>query len=185
MRFWLVLLLIWFFVNGALDDFFEVYVIYNAKYASVLREMRSGNIFNYTGRAFWPVFFVVVANIYMINDFHRKKARREIDARPIWIAWLNLLFLVISFGLILFSGASHRYYGPILPACIIPIWFILNRFKLKLPVTAGILIFCLLAVSGLVFMRNRGDAQSQYVHLREMGDKMYWFWGAIVMLIGL
>jgi len=168
----LVPVVIWFFVNGALDDFFEVYVIYNAKYASVLREMRSGNIFNYTGRAFWPVLFVVVANIYMINDFHRKKARREIDARPIWIAWLNLLFLVISFGLILFSGASHRYYGPILPACIIPIWFILNRFKLKLPVTAGILIFCLLAVSGLVFMRNRGDAQSQYVHLREMGDKI-------------
>lgn len=175
---------IWFFVNDALDDFFEVYVIYNAKYASILREMRSGNIFDYTGRAFWPVVFVVVVNIYMINVFHRKKERREIDARPIWISWLNLLFLVISFGLILFSGASHRYYGPILPACIILIWFILNRFKLKPPVTAGILIFCLLAVSGLAFMRNSGDTKSQYIHLRDIGEKIGLIGSNSVLVLG-
>lgn len=162
-------ILVWFGWKGALGDMWEVYVVYNELYARVLRSMRGG-FSGYMGRLFCPVVLVVLSNMYMIYEAIVKW--RETNSEWRLLVVLNMVFLCTAFGLVLFSGGSHRYYGPILSACVVPIWYILKRIKLGYWMAIVIMAGCLLFVCGLVFVRNSGDAKSQYVHLREMGEKI-------------
>lgn len=97
---------------------------------------------------------------------------------------LNMLFLCAAFGVVLFSGESHRYYGPILPACVMPIWYMLTRVNLRSRIATIIMVGCLLLVCGLVFVRNRGDAKNKYVHLCEMGEEIGLIGSESVMVLG-
>ncbi len=171
----------WFGCKGALGDMWDVYVVYNALYASVLRSMRGG-LAGYMGRLFWPVLLVVLANVYMIYEAFSKRCAAKSEWRLLVV--LNILFLCAAFGLVLFSGGSHRYYGPILPACVMPIWYMLTRIDLRSWFATVIMAGCLLLVCGLAFVRNKGDAKSQYVHLREMGAEVGLVGSESVMVLG-
>lgn len=159
----------WFASHGALDSLWEVYVKYNALYASVLWDARGGFI-AHKGRLFWPVLAIVMLNGYMLFDVY--KACYKNDSRPWILAVVNMVFLMVAFGLILASGPSHRYYGPVLPACVVPVCYVASRFRSMEWIKTSVLSGCLLLVVGLACVRNRGDVRSQYVQLREMGEKI-------------
>ena len=153
----------WFAWRGGLSSLWEVYVCYNVQYA---KAMQSGKgLFSIaSSRAFWPVMAAVVANIwwvYICGEGGR------------WnIARLNLLFLFASFTLILASGGSSRYYGPVLPACVLPLCFLIDRLKCSRMMAFCGMMGCVLCIGALVFARHNGNVERmKYVALRRMGEE--------------
>ena len=160
----------WFAINGGLGGLWEAYVCYNAVYAKALHEMRGG-IVGYMGRMFWPVIAVVVANIWWIVVVRNCKIQNGHRKAVETVAWLNLAYLISTFALILGSGGAFRYFGPILPACTLPICFVFEKLRRYRASLCMIMIASVGFVGALVYVRNHGDSEKmKYADLREMGD---------------
>lgn len=177
----------WFAIKDGLGGLWEVYVCYNVVYAKALHEMRGG-VAGYMRRMFWPVMTVLVANIWWILSIRNCKLQNAHDAQGKaleMVAWLNLAFLVSTFALILGSGGAFRYYGPILPSCVLPLCFVfekLRRYKTLLNITV---IACLCFVGVLVCVRNNGNSeQMKYSDLRAMGNEIGLTGSKRVMVLG-
>lgn len=142
-------------VKGAWPALWEVYVCYNAQYASRHGWMPS------VAHVFWPIAFLWAVNAVA---WFRTRDR---------LLGINLVYLTAAWGLVLASGGSFRYYGPVLPACIMPLSCLVNVIRYKWMRTS-IVALSFALIGGLVFMRNR-DASS----VRACYDELQAFRGLI------
>ena len=141
-------------LHGAWDAFCEVYIRYNARYAA-----RGGWVPS-VSRAFYPI-----AALWGVNFWMALRTRRQ-------VAWVNFAYLTAAWGLVLLSGGSVRYYGPVLPACIIPLNFVVEMVRTKIPYawnacSCVVLSMSLLTLAGLAVVRNRPTlaVRAQYKEL--------------------
>ena len=141
-------------LHGAWDAFCEVYIRYNARYAA-----RGGWVPS-VSRAFYPI-----AALWGVNFWMALRTRRQ-------VAWVNFAYLTAAWGLVLLSGGSVRYYGPVLPACIIPLNFVVEMVRTKIPYawnacSCVVLSMSLLTLAGLAVVRNcpASAVRAQYKEL--------------------
>lgn len=141
-------------LQGAWGAFCEVYIRYNAQYAA-----RGGWVPS-VSRAFYPIVALWGVNVWMALHTRRR------------VAWINFAYLTAAWGLVLLSGGSVRYYGPVLPACIIPLNFVVETVRTKIPCawnacSCVVLSLSLLTLAELVVVRNRpaSEVRAQYKEL--------------------
>ena len=153
---------VWLGVGDALGSLWEVYVQYNALYAT-----HAGRHLLIT-RASVPIFGILMLNVFAVskerNDFYRK------------VLWVNFIYIFVVFSGILLSGGGVRYFAPVIPAIVVPLTWgvIFVRRKVSQVVNArlslGVSALCLLALMGMVVLRNfhAGDIKKPYSELREL-----------------
>ena len=169
-------IILWFACCGGLGALWEVYVCYNAQYAKTMQSGKS-LISIVTSRFFWPIVVVLAVNIWWMVICRRTE---------LWnVARLNFVFLAVDFMLIIVSGGSPRYYGPVLPACVLPICFLLGRLKFNKVLSLNVMTACVLFTSALVFVRNYGNMEREkYDALRVLGESAGVVGSDSVMVLG-
>ena len=99
----------YFYANGALNDFWEQYIVFNMAYSSA-----SGNKASAV-RYFMLTAPSVIAILITLVRLHSEKDRD-------WLDWISLGYIVVSLCLIGISGRTYNHYGIILiPLAIIPL----------------------------------------------------------------
>lgn len=148
-------------LQGAWGAFWEVYVQYNAQYAA------HGGWVPTVSRAFYPV-----AALWGVNVWMALRTRQP-------VTWINLAYLTAAWGLVLLSGGSVLYYGPVLPACVVPLGFVAETVRAwgprawKVGSCAGLSV-SLMTLVGLAVVRNRPAAavRAQYEELRDVAGRI-------------
>lgn len=151
----------YFSLKGAWGALWEVYVQYNAQYA-----LHGGWIPSIT-RAFYPVAVLWGVNLWMIL-----RGRGQ-------LAWVNFAYLTVAWGLVLISGGSVRYYGPVLPACIVPLAFGFDAIRDAWPRmyrvgSLCVMMLVLVAIVGVATVRNHAAKaiRGQYEELRSVKNEI-------------
>jgi len=123
------------FANDALNAFWEVYIEYNSQYAKPYRFFPEFN------RGCMLVVIILIVNICLCFS---KFLKRDLKL----ILFLNVVYLTVTWFVIILSGGSCRYYGPVLPACVLPISILLSLKKCIANVIVPMSILVLFAIIG-------------------------------------
>ena len=102
--------LIYLGVYGILDDFWDVYVLFNMSYG---RNCTFNSNYHFFNRATIPVVVALILNILAVLRNHDVTLKR--------IMKLNLVLLIVSALLVVGANAGCSYYYlPVYPACFLP-----------------------------------------------------------------
>ena len=129
---------IYFKMNDALESFWEVYVQYNSQYAKPYKFLPVLN------RGCIIMALIFSYNLWLCFD-------KKMDSEKRFLMRINLVYFIFAWYAVILSGGTYRYYGPIIPACILPIAFSLYRNRRMAGVIAVVSVFVLLAT---VVQRN-------------------------------
>ncbi len=160
-------IMLYFWVNDALYSFWEVYIVYNKIYSGSL------NLLPEINRGFFIVAFIFFVAVYQYFFYDGSKKLKS-------IIQLNLMYFFIAWAMVILSGGTFRYYGPILPACILPLSLLyckLNKLLRHIATTVAVSIL-IIAIMQRNLCHNNDD---KILAMNELKSKITDFNSVTVM----
>lgn len=126
-------------VNDALLSFWDIYFIYNKQYSGSLNWIPEIN----RGFFIFSILFCIAIYQCLFGNFDKKMKSLLV---------YNLLYFVAAWSLVILSGGTFRYYGPVLPACVLPLAIMVNKIRFWMSIV--IIVFASIVLSVTVIQRN-------------------------------